>query len=69
MDTPGGNVCVSYFPSASLGNQLTRYWQLLQLIDQPAGIAVEDAARTIWRAADTLEVRRWILGYGPTQRS
>jgi predicted DNA-binding transcriptional regulator YafY len=38
------------------GNQLTRQWQLLQLIDRPAGVTVDDAAgdlgcavRTIWR--------------------
>jgi predicted DNA-binding transcriptional regulator YafY len=37
------------------GNQLVRQWQLLQLIDRPAGIAVDQAAgqlgctpRTIW---------------------
>ena len=69
------------------GNQLTRQWHLLQLLDRPAGIAVDDASRdldcavrTIWRdlrvlqdagfpiydeqGADTLEVRRWILGFG-----
>ena len=44
------------------GNQLARQWQLLQLIDHPAGIAVEDAARkldctvrTIWRDLGVLE--------------
>src|SRR5258706_11788098 len=44
------------------GNQLARQWQLLQLIDHPAGIAVEDAARklgctvrTIWRDLRVLE--------------
>jgi predicted DNA-binding transcriptional regulator YafY len=44
------------------GNQLARQWQLLQLIDHPAGIAVEDAARkldctvrTIWRDLEVLE--------------
>src|SRR3990170_8618063 len=38
------------------GNQLTRQWRLLHLLDRPAGIAVDDAAldldcavRTIWR--------------------
>ena len=44
------------------GNQLARQWQLLQLIDDPAGIAVDDAARklrctvrTIWRDLDVLQ--------------
>lgn len=44
------------------GNQLARQWQLLQLIDHPAGIAVEDAGRkldctvrTIWRDLEVLE--------------
>ncbi len=44
------------------GNQLARQWQLLQLIDQPAGIAVDDAARkldctvrTVWRDLEVLE--------------
>lgn len=44
------------------GNQLARQWQLLQLIDYPVGIAVEDAAekldctvRTIWRDLEVLE--------------
>ena len=44
------------------GNQLARQWQLLQLIDQPAGIAVDDAARkldctvrTIWRDLSALQ--------------
>jgi predicted DNA-binding transcriptional regulator YafY len=44
------------------GNQLARQWQLLQLIDHPAGIAVEGAARkldctvrTIWRDLDVLQ--------------
>ena len=44
------------------GNQLTRQWRLLQLIDRPAGVAVDDAAlelgcavRTIWRDLRVLE--------------
>ncbi len=44
------------------GNQLTRQWQLLQLIDRAAGVTVEDAAadlectvRTIWRDLRVLE--------------
>ena len=44
------------------GNQLARQWQLLQLIDSPAGIAVDDAAgkldctvRTIWRDLRVLQ--------------
>jgi predicted DNA-binding transcriptional regulator YafY len=44
------------------GNQLSRQWRLLQLIDRPAGITVEDAAqelacavRTIWRDLRVLE--------------
>ncbi|HVQ78092.1 MAG TPA: transcriptional regulator [Candidatus Binatia bacterium] len=44
------------------GNQLTRQWQLLQLLDRAAGVSVEDAAReldctvrTIWRDLRVLE--------------
>lgn len=44
------------------GNQLSRQWRLLQLIDRPAGITVEDAAqelactvRTIWRDLRVLQ--------------
>ena len=44
------------------GNQLTRQWQLLQLIDRPAGVTVDDAAndlgctvRTIWRDLTVLQ--------------
>jgi predicted DNA-binding transcriptional regulator YafY len=44
------------------GNQLTRQWRLLQLIDRPAGITVDDAARqtactvrTIWRDLRVLQ--------------
>jgi predicted DNA-binding transcriptional regulator YafY len=44
------------------GNQLTRQWQLLQLIDRPAGVVVDDAARelhcavrTIWRDLQVLQ--------------
>jgi predicted DNA-binding transcriptional regulator YafY len=44
------------------GNQLTRQWQLLQLIDRPVGITVDDAAqdldctvRTIWRDLSVLQ--------------
>ena len=44
------------------GNQLTRQWRLLQLIDRPAGVAVDDAAReldcavrTIWRDLQVLQ--------------
>jgi predicted DNA-binding transcriptional regulator YafY len=44
------------------GNQLTRQWQLLQLIDRPVGITVDDAAtdldctvRTIWRDLRVLQ--------------
>jgi predicted DNA-binding transcriptional regulator YafY len=44
------------------GNQLARQWQLIQLIQSPAGIAVDDAARkldctvrTIWRDIQVLE--------------
>jgi len=46
-------VIISHVPR---GNQLARQWQLLQIIQHPAGIAVDDAARnvdctvrTIWR--------------------
>jgi predicted DNA-binding transcriptional regulator YafY len=42
-------------------NQLDRQWRLLQLIDRPSGVTVEDAARdlgchvrTIWRDVDVL---------------
>lgn len=44
------------------GNQLTRQWQLLQLLDRPAGVSVDDAAgdlgctvRTIWRDLRVLQ--------------
>ena len=43
------------------GNQLDRQWRLLQLIDRPAGVTVEDASRaldchvrTIWRDVNVL---------------
>jgi predicted DNA-binding transcriptional regulator YafY len=43
------------------GNQLTRQWRLLQLLDRP-GVAVADAAReldcavrTVWRDLRVLE--------------
>jgi predicted DNA-binding transcriptional regulator YafY len=44
------------------GNQLIRQWRLLQLLDRPDGVAVEDAARdlgcvarTIWRDLGVLQ--------------
>jgi predicted DNA-binding transcriptional regulator YafY len=44
------------------GDQLSRQWQLLQLIDRPAGVTVDDAAaalgctrRTIWRDLSVLQ--------------
>src|SRR2546427_1706598 len=44
------------------GDQLSRQWRLLQLIDRSQGITVDDAARdlavtirTIWRDLDTLQ--------------
>jgi predicted DNA-binding transcriptional regulator YafY len=44
------------------GNQLTRQWRLLQLLDRSAGVTVDDAAadlectvRTIWRDLRVLE--------------
>ena len=44
------------------GDQLSRQWRLIQLIDRPQGITVDDAARdlavtirTIWRDLDTLQ--------------
>jgi predicted DNA-binding transcriptional regulator YafY len=44
------------------GNQLTRQWRLLQLIDRPSGAVVDDAARelgctvrTVWRDLRVLE--------------
>jgi predicted DNA-binding transcriptional regulator YafY len=52
------------------GNQLSRQWRLLQLIDRPAGITVEDAAqelfcavRTIWRDLRVLQAAGFPL-YG-----
>jgi len=48
------------------GNQLERQWRLLQLIDRPAGVTVDDAARelrchvrTIWRDVHVLERARF----------
>jgi len=44
------------------GDQLSRQWRLIQLIDRPQGITVDDAARelavtirTIWRDLDALQ--------------
>lgn len=44
------------------GDQLSRQWRLLQLIDRPQGITVDDAARdlavtihTIWRDLGALQ--------------
>jgi len=44
------------------GDQLSRQWRLLQLIDRPQGITADDAARdlavtirTIWRDLDVLQ--------------
>ena len=44
------------------GDQLSRQWQLLQMIDRPQGVTVDDAARqlrctirTIWRDLDALQ--------------
>ena len=44
------------------GNQLTRQWKLLQLVDRQAGVVVDDAARdldcavrTIWRDLQVLQ--------------
>src|SRR5262245_4667502 len=44
------------------GNQLTRQWRLLQLLDRPAGVAVDEAARdlgcavrTVWRDLEVLQ--------------
>src|SRR6266851_1719434 len=63
MEALGKNSYMPYFSlSLPRGNQLARQWQLLQLIDQPAGIAVDDAARkldctvrTIWRDLSALQ--------------
>jgi len=63
MEALGKNSYMPYFSlSMPRGNQLARQWQLLQLIDQPAGIAVDDAARkldctvrTIWRDLSALQ--------------
>lgn len=50
------------------GNQLDRQWRLLQLIDQPAGVTVEDAAGAripfAKAAAPYIRERLW----HPTQR-
>jgi predicted DNA-binding transcriptional regulator YafY len=61
------------------GNQLARQWQLLQMIQGPAGIAVDDAAarlgctvRTIWRDLRVLEQAGFPLyddGAGDGRRS
>ena len=52
-------VIISHVPR---GNQLARQWQLFQLIDHPAGIAVDDAGRKldctvrmIWRDLSALQ--------------
>ena len=44
------------------GDQLSRQWRLLQMIDRPQGVTVDDAARdlqctirTIWRDLDALD--------------
>jgi predicted DNA-binding transcriptional regulator YafY len=44
------------------GNQLSRQWRLLQLIERPAGVTVDDAAdelgchrRTVWRDLRVLQ--------------
>ena len=44
------------------GDQLSRQWRLLQMIDRPQGVTVDDAARdlqctirTIWRDLDALQ--------------
>src|SRR5688500_13299220 len=44
------------------GDQLSRQWRLLQLIDRPQGVTVDDAAaelgcavRTIWRDLKTMQ--------------
>ena len=44
------------------GDQLSRQWRLLQLIDRPQGVTIDDAARefgcaprTIWRDLDALQ--------------
>src|SRR2546430_1344848 len=44
------------------GDQLSRQWRLIQLIDRPQGITVDDAARdlavtirTVWRDLDVLQ--------------
>jgi predicted DNA-binding transcriptional regulator YafY len=46
----------------SRGDQLSRQWRLLQMIDRPQGVTVDDAARdlectirTIWRDLDALQ--------------
>jgi len=44
------------------GDQLSRQWRLLQMIDRPQGVTVDDAARdlkftirTIWRDLSVLQ--------------
>jgi DeoR/GlpR family transcriptional regulator of sugar metabolism len=36
------------------GNQLTRQWRLLQLLDRPAGVVVDDAASELGCAVRTI---------------
>lgn len=50
------------FQAMPRGNQLARQWRLLQLLDRPAGITVDEAARepgcvvrTIWRDLNVLQ--------------
>ena len=49
-------------PPMARGDQLSRQWRLLHLIDRPQGVTVEDAARdlgcavrTVWRDVNALE--------------
>jgi predicted DNA-binding transcriptional regulator YafY len=62
MLTAGGPVTNNRGTQMPRGNQLSRQWRLLQLIDRPSGITVEDAAqelacavRTIWRDLRVLQ--------------
>jgi predicted DNA-binding transcriptional regulator YafY len=61
-DLTGGNRDAQNQERMARGNQLARQWQLLHLIDRPAGVTVDGAARelgctvrTIWRDLTVLQ--------------
>ena len=51
-------VILSYVPR---GNQLARQWQLLEMIQHPAGIAVDDVARKLDRTVRAVGRDRSVL--------